>query len=53
MLNTINSDSINRLIEANKNDTDELEFIKMCIDTFEKYHKAVFAYLESIINNRT
>lgn len=34
MLNTINSDSINRLIEANKNDT-------------------VFAYLESIINNRT
>ena len=40
--NMINAESIKKLIESNKNDREALEFIKMCLDSFEQYHKAVF-----------
>ena len=38
----LNKDVMARLIEINKNDRDTLDFIRDCIDSFEKYHRAVF-----------
>ena len=38
----LNIETINKLIELNKNDRDSLAFIHSCIDSFEQYHKAVF-----------
>ena len=42
MPNKLNANSINRLLAAGKNDLETLDFIKSCLESFEKYHKAVF-----------
>lgn len=38
----IHADTIGKLIELNKEDSDVIEFIRDCIDSFEQYHRAVF-----------
>ncbi len=38
----LNKETVNKLIELNKNDLESLEFIRSCIDSFEVYHRAVF-----------
>ena len=38
----LNKDSVKKLIEIKKNDRESLDLIRLCLDSFEQYHKAVF-----------
>ena len=39
----LNTNTIKKLIELNKGDQEIIELISSCLDSFEQYHRAVFA----------